>query len=296
MEGETRIPLRARFSQTLSPPLIVMPTTSKSKFVNFKAVKDAVNITQILDRYGILGGLKKEPSGYAGSCPFCESESPRPFRASEEKNCFNCLSCQTGGNILDFVSEYEECSIREAALKIQDWFNLDTRPTSNRRARKKATRSRSPKAVKKSSSGDTPVKKLGFEYDLDQEHEWLEAQGIDPETVIEFGLGYCSEGILQGCIAFPVHDEDFTLTGYLGYDLSMKPDEGDNPWRIPKQLEITRLVFNVPRTDPTGEGELVIARDPLDLVIRWQEGEKRIVALLGDSISATQVKLLESLV
>jgi len=278
-----------------------MNAPTKTKFVNFKEVKASVNITQVLDHLNLLGDLKKEPSGYAGPCPFCDSSSPRPFRASEEKNCFNCLSCNTGGNILDFVSEYEECSIREAALRIQDWFGLETKVSSRKSSRKRLPRKTAEKVKEedpppKKRTSKTSSKPLGFTLELDDHHEWFEEQGIDPETVEEFGLGYCSKGVLKGCIAFPVHDERFQLAGYIGFELAPDPQPSEWQWRIPKQLDTSRLVYNYSRTDPTGEGELVLARDPLDLVLRWQEGEKRIVAFLDGCLTAVQVKLLESLV
>ena len=212
-----------------------------------------------------------------------------------EKNCFNCLSCKTGGNILDFVAEYEECSIREAALQIQDWFGLETKSSSKRNPRKKRPKDKEERAGRSSPSKAKKSKRLGFALELDDQHEWFEEQGIDAAVVAEFELGFCDKGVLQGCIAFPVQDEEHQLIGYVGYDLS-KSEHDEYPWRFPKQLDTTRVVYNLSRTDPTGEGELVIAVNPLDLIKRWQDGEKRIVALLSDTISAMQVKILESLV
>jgi hypothetical protein len=296
VEGEAGVRLTVRFQTSLSKPLITMDTQTKSKFVNFSEVKASVNITQILDHFDLLEDLKKEPTGYAGSCPFCDSSSPRPFRASEDKNCFNCLSCKTGGNILDFVVEMEDCTIREAALRIQEWFGLETKSSAKRSPRKKKIGRKKARGEPDAPAEPKKPKPLGFTLELDDQHEWFDEEGIDPATVVEFGLGFCGKGTMQGCIAFPVYDESHELTGYVGYDLSKSEQDDEYPWRFPKQLDTSRLVYNYSRTDPTGEGELVLARDPLDLILRWQDGEKRIVALLNDTISAAQVKILESLV
>lgn len=297
VDGEHDLILTVRYQESCSKPHITMSTSvSQSKFVNFQEVKASVNITQVLDHYGLLESLKREPSGYAGPCPFCDSSSPRPFRASEEKNCFNCLSCKTGGNVLDFVKVYEDCTIREGALLLQDWFNLETKAPSRRKAsNRKATSRQSSRPVSAKPKEPSP-KPLGFTLELDSEHEWFEQVGIEPATVAEFGLGFCAKGVLEGCIAFPVHNQDHQLLGYIGYELTADPQPPEWQWRTPKQLDVSGVVFNASRTDPTGEGELVLATDPVDLVIRWQDGEKRVVALLGDTISATHVKILESLV
>ena len=41
-------------------------------------------------------------------------------------NAWKCFGPCGGGNILDFVAGMEEVSIREAALRLADWFNLPT--------------------------------------------------------------------------------------------------------------------------------------------------------------------------
>jgi len=41
-----------------------------------------------------------------------------------EKSVFHCFSCQAKGNILDLVAAVEKCSVRDAGLKLQQWFNL----------------------------------------------------------------------------------------------------------------------------------------------------------------------------
>lgn len=277
------------FTKSCSKPLITMNTSAK--FVDFKEVKASVNILQVLKHYGFLESLKKEPPGYAGPCPFCESTG-RAFRASEEKNCFNCWNCKAKGNVLDFVQQRESCTIRNAALKLVDWFNLggSSVPVS-------------PKKKNKQEKGGTKAKKkeggkpttLGFTLKLDSEHPWFEEAGVSPETVSEFGLGFCDKGILEGCIAFPIHDADQGLVGYAGYDLS-SPSDGETPqWRYPKNLPLDEVIYNISRIDPSVRGAVALAFDPLDLVRKWQKGEKRAVAILGGTVSRSQLLILESL-
>jgi len=42
-------------------------------------------------------------------------------------------------------------------------------------------------------------------------------------------------------------------------------------------------------------GAVALAYDPLDLVRKWEEGDRRVVAILGSSISRSQLLILESL-
>jgi hypothetical protein len=39
--------------------------------------------------------------------------------------CWNCFSdCKAGGNVLDFVARMGGVDVHEAALRVNEWFNL----------------------------------------------------------------------------------------------------------------------------------------------------------------------------
>ena len=49
------------------------------------------------------------------------------------KNAFNCFSsdCKAKGNVLDFVAAMEHCTVKDAALKLADWFKVgESEPSS----------------------------------------------------------------------------------------------------------------------------------------------------------------------
>lgn len=100
------------------------------EWVDFKAVKDAVNIQMVLDHYGIKG-LTKSGDELRGACPIHKG-SPRSknFTVNIRKNAFNCFSkdCKARGNVLDFVAAMEHCDIRDAALKVAEWFKIGETP------------------------------------------------------------------------------------------------------------------------------------------------------------------------
>jgi len=61
---------------------------------------------------------------------------PRTLKtdSATSKNAFNCFSdvCKARGNVLDFVAAMEKCSIRDAALKLQEWFKVGKSVESER--------------------------------------------------------------------------------------------------------------------------------------------------------------------
>src|SRR6266496_4390981 len=106
---------------------------SKGDFVDFISVKNSVSIFQILEHFGLTSKLSQKGDSYSGPCPIHNGDNPTQFRVSISKNCWNCFGkCKRGGNILDFVSLKEGVSIREAALRVQKWFNIESpRPAGN---------------------------------------------------------------------------------------------------------------------------------------------------------------------
>src|ERR1043166_4477658 len=98
------------------------------KWVDFKAVKQAVPLATVLSRYGIK--LKATGKELRGRCPIHQGEGTDTFHANTDKNAFHCFSCQAKGNVLDFVAAMEKCSVRDAALKLQVWFSLAARDTA----------------------------------------------------------------------------------------------------------------------------------------------------------------------
>ena len=99
---------------------------AKTKFVDFRAVKAAITMEQLLGHYKILDQFKRTGDSLNGPCPIHKGSNPTQFRVSTTKNIWNCFSdCEHGGNTLDFITKMEKCSIHAAALKAIEWFNLD---------------------------------------------------------------------------------------------------------------------------------------------------------------------------
>src|SRR5438067_3318596 len=100
------------------------------EWVDFKAVKDAVDMQMILDHYSI-DSLTKTGDELRGPCPIHKgSKRSRNFTVNMRKNAFKCFSkgCDAHGNVLDLVAALEDCSVRDAALKLQERFKIGERP------------------------------------------------------------------------------------------------------------------------------------------------------------------------
>src|SRR6185503_6628416 len=99
---------------TTKPEEYHMP---KSSFVDFKAIKSALSMEQVLAHYDLLEKFKRNGDSLSGPCPIHKGTNPTPFRVSVSKNIWNCFSGCKGGNALDFIARMETITIHAAALK-----------------------------------------------------------------------------------------------------------------------------------------------------------------------------------
>ena len=88
----------------------------KNKLVDFKAVKAAVSMEQVLQHYNLLERMKRSGDSLSGCCPIHQGTNPTQFRVSVSKNIWNCFSeCKHGGNVLDFVARMAHSSLQRRA-------------------------------------------------------------------------------------------------------------------------------------------------------------------------------------
>lgn len=89
----------------------------------------------VLDHYGVKG-LGKSGDELRGPCPIHKRSGhgrTKNFTVNIRKNAFKCFSldCGARGNVLDFVAAMEQCSVRDAALKLQEWFEIGDNSASS---------------------------------------------------------------------------------------------------------------------------------------------------------------------
>ncbi len=279
---------------------------ARTKWVDFKALKEKVGMADILKHYGLLDGLKERKNHeLVGYCPIHDGEAQynkNSFCCNTKKNAWNCFACGAGGNVLDFVAQMEDVEIRQAALLIQEWFDL----TSAKKLAKKGGKSepkpeptagKPEKTAGKSETPDSdkaPVNPvLTFELkDLDQNHPYLKERGLEKETIKEFGIGFCKRGLMKDRIALPIHNEDGELVAYAGR-WSGDPPEDEPKYKLPPRFQKHLVLYNFHRAKELAEEHgLVLVEGFFDTMKLWQAGFRNVVALMGTSLSDEQAELL----
>ena len=98
---------------------------TKKAWVDFNLIKAAVTMEMLIVQYSITG-LTKTGDELRGVCPIHKGKSKREFAFNLGKNTFCCFApvCKARGNVLDFVARMEGCTVRDAALKLDEWFEV----------------------------------------------------------------------------------------------------------------------------------------------------------------------------
>jgi DNA primase len=275
----------------------------RQAFVDFKAVKAAITFERVLDHYDLLDQFKRSGDSLSGPCPIHGGENPTQFRVSLSKNIWNCFSqCKQGGNVLDFISRMENVSIHGAALKAIEWFDLnpeamtahpdDAKGSDGPKKEGSKTKAGSKKAAPVAEKC-TPNVPLKFCLDkLDPHHPYLEERGLTPDTIMEFGLGFCAKGIMADRIAIPIHNADGRIVAYAGR-IPGEPDEDQSKYKLPPGFRKGLEVFNLFRAvkEPR-ESPLVIVEGFFDCMRLRQHGCRKVVALMGSTMTAAQEELI----
>jgi DNA primase len=262
-----------------------------SQWVDFRALKQGLSIEQVLALYRIA----LERVGHnqrRGHCPLPthrSEQSRESFSVDTTKNVWAChsASCcearqrRVGGNVLDLVALLERCTIRDAALRLQD-RRCGWRDGIHLREQQLAS-----KGSSRSRSWDQ-LPPLTFSLGL-RWHPYLEQRGVHRSTAARFGVGYYGEsGFLQHRIVFPIHDSEGRPVAYAGRSV-----DGSEPrYLFPPGFRKSQVVFNLPRAMREAAECAIVVEGFFDCLRVHQAGCRNVVALMGVSLSEMQEKML----
>ena len=243
----------------------------------------------LLAHYGVELRLV-HPHTLRGKCPLPThtSKAAYTFTVQVAKNIWACQSdsCiaarhgRKGGNALDFVATMENCSIREAAVKIVSWF-----PEESDRGKACID-----ERVAKESEGQGNNPPLKFRLrGVDPSHHYLAERGITAETAALFGVGfYGGPGLMHGRIVIPIHNEVGKLVAYAGRSI----DGSEPKYRFPKGFLKSIEWFNLDRVLAMKIRSVIIVEGFFDCIKVYQAGFQNVIALMGSTLTARQEEAL----
>lgn len=277
-----------------------------SAWVSFEEIKKAVSLEMVLHHYRIeLRNVN--PSTLRGMCPLPTHGGDHKNRASftatltkgvggvwacQSTSCIKARDGKRGGNALDFVAAMERCSIRDAAVKLAEWFGIPAGDPLPKAAGNSKKATDPPQLVSKEKvEGREENKPLTFTLQgIDHAHPYLASRGVDEEMARAFGIGFFSgRGSMSGRIVIPIHNEKGKLVAYAGRSI----DATEPKYKFPAGFHKTIELYNLHRT--IGEGNrrrrVVVVEGFFDCLKVSAAGFPS-VALMGSAMSEVQEDLL----
>jgi len=253
-----------------------------SATVDFQLIKQAATVEQVIRFLNLTP--KQHGDTWRSACHLCKASDPRALVITTSKRLFHCFKCKEGGDMLKLVAVSKEVSVRDAAIELAKFCGVELVPGENG------------KSIPGTSTGTVPPssERKGFDAEkyaagLDPAHALLEPIGVSPETYKAWKAGFSPSGVNRGRLALPVRTRDGAVIAYFGRALS---DQTQPTLIFPNGVAPSEHIFGVDRVT---EGDLVLVRDPLDVLKAYENGIENVVSFLTESISSAQLQYLSAL-
>ena len=268
--------------------------------------------------------LTRRGSSYFGLCPFHNEKNPS-FSVTPSKQMYYCFGCGAGGNVYNFIMEYENYSFGEALSHLADRAGVELPKIEySREAREKAEQRANLLEINKLAA-------QYFSYQLRREggktaYGYLTGRGLSEETIRKFGLGYSdkysddlykylkgkgySDELLRESglfnvderrgmydkfwnrVIFPIMDVNNRVIGFGGRVMGEgKPKYLNSPET--KIFDKSRNLYglNVART--TRKNYLILCEGYMDVIAMHQAGFTNAVASLGTALTSGHASLVK---
>ena len=268
--------------------------------------------------------LTRKGSSYFGLCPFHNEKTPS-FSVTPSKQMYYCFGCGAGGNVYNFIMEYENYSFGEALSHLAGRAGVELPKIEySREAREKAEQRAALLEINKLAA-------QYFYYQLRREsgktaYGYLLGRGLSEETIRKFGLGYSdkysddlykyltskgySDDLLRESglfnvderrgmydkfwnrVIFPIMDVNNRVIGFGGRVMGDgKPKYLNSPET--KIFDKSRNLYglNVART--TRKNYLILCEGYMDVIAMHQAGFTNAVASLGTALTSGHASLVK---
>lgn len=268
--------------------------------------------------------LQKKGSSYFGLCPFHNEKSPS-FSVSRGKQMYYCFGCGAGGNVFNFLMEYENYSFVEAVQQLADRAGVELpKMEYSKEAREKADlKSRLLEVNKaaaqyfyvqlKSPQGriahtyltdrkltEDTIKNFGLGYSnkySDDLYKYLKSKGYAEELIRQAGLISTDEknGVYDkfwNRVMFPIMDANSRVIGFGGRVMGdAKPKYLNSP-ETPV-FDKSRNLYGLNRARTSRKSYFLLCEGYMDVIALHQAGFTNAVASLGTALTTGHASLIK---
>ena len=268
--------------------------------------------------------LTKKGNSYFGLCPFHNEKTPS-FSVTPGKQMYYCFGCGAGGNVFNFIMEYENYTFGEALKYLADRAGVELPKIEySREVRQKAQEKAELLEINKQAA-------QYFYYQLRTEKgqtglDYLKNRGLSEETMRKFGLGYSDRaggglyrylkakgypddrlresGLFNvderhgmydkfwNRVIFPIMDVNNRVIGFGGRVMGdAKPKYLNSPET--KIFDKSRNLYGLNIARTTRKKYLILCEGYMDVISMHQAGFTNAVASLGTALTSGHASLLK---
>jgi len=285
--------------------------------------------SDIVDIIGSYLPLKKTGANFTALCPFHKEKSPS-FNVNPHKQIFHCFGCHKGGDVFDFVKDYENIGFMDAVRRLAERAKIPlefentpgaqesrhlkdqlldiheqlTTRWQNCLANEAAGQLARDYLAKRGVSADAiKLFRIGAAPELwDDTVNWAKSKNFSIETVEKAGLIIKKEEAgryydrFRGRLMFPICDEQGRVIGFSGRVLS--GDEKTAKYVNSPETPIftkSKIFFGLDKSKRAilDAGFAIICEGQLDLIACFTNGVQNIVAPQGTAFTESHARIIK---
>jgi len=285
-------------------------------------IQDKCDIVEVISGYITL-----KPSGrnFKACCPFHHEKTPS-FVVSPDKQIYHCFGCNSGGNVFNFLKEYEKIDFIDAVkmlaektgVKLPEYKNSDDQEASivstlysvNDIAanyycdflENKGSSSEPKKYIAKRGLDASVIKKFRIGY-ADSSWkallEYLSVRGVKQDTALKAGL--VTKGKDNSCydlfrnrVIFPIFDARNRAIGFGARVMDETlPKYINSPETAIYKKGQHLYGLNFAKACIKEKNFAIITEGYLDVITCHQYGANNAIASLGTALTTEQIRLLK---
>ncbi|MHB8863824.1 MAG: DNA primase, partial [Pirellulaceae bacterium] len=160
---------------------------------SFDTKEQVRQATDLVDLVGRSIQLRRQGRMYAGLCPWHDDARPS-LQVNPDRQTWKCWVCDVGGDVFSFVMKREGVDFPEALRILAERAGLDLSPQGHRKATPGGPEDKSTLYRAMAWAEEQYHRCLLDAPEAEPAREYLQARGIDSESVERFHLGFSPTG------------------------------------------------------------------------------------------------------
>jgi len=285
-------------------------------------IQDKCDIVEVISNY-----ISLRPSGrnFKACCPFHHEKTPS-FVVSPDKQIYHCFGCNSGGNVFNFIKEYEKLDFIDAVkmlaektgVKLPEYKSHDDQDSSivatlysvndiaanyYSNVLEKASLSSEVKSYIAKRGLDTPIMKKFRVGHADSSWkgllDYLSGRGIKQDIAFKAGLAIKGKDnsyydLFRNRVIFPIFDARDKIIGFGARVMDETlPKYINSPETAVYKKGLHLYGLNFAKAHIKEKNFAIITEGYLDVITCHQYGVSNAIASLGTALTTEQIRLLK---